>query len=154
SCPEARCSRSSTSSTRTCVRVPRRSSPGSSSPPIPWWVSALDVACLVLLGYAVSAMFGHRRRLALGPVFLSLTSWWRLLLWAAIVFTVRHALWRAVPAHAHVSAWLVRFFRGDTMRAVWPAFLLSRAAVLTVGYIAVVELGFNPPRPWKALDNT
>lgn len=123
-----------------------------SSPP--WWISVLDAACVVLLGYAVSAMLGHRVRIAIGPIFISLTSWARLLLWMAVVLAVRHLLWRTPTWPAHVAQWFAATFRAEPFRAAFPAFALSRAIVLFVGYIAVVTIGFNPPRPFRALDNT
>ena len=133
--------------------MPRPSSPSPPSVAVPWWVSALDALCLVLLGYALSALAGHRVRIAAGPLYLSLTSWWRLLLWTAIVLAVRHALWRAVPWPAHVAGWVRRTFAAEPFRAAWPAFVVSRAVVLFVGYIAVVTIGFDPPRPFRALDS-
>ena len=126
--------------------------PRPSSPP-PWWISVLDAACVVLLGYAVSAVFGHRVRIAIGPVFISLTSWLRLLLWTAIILAVRHALWRAPSWPVHVAQWFGATFRSESCRAAFPAFALSRAVVLFVGYMAVATVGFDPPRPWRALDN-
>jgi Mannosyltransferase (PIG-V) len=134
--------------------VPRPSSPTASTPAIPWWVSALDAACIVLLAYAAVALFGHRIRFAIGPLYVSLTSWWRLLFWTAVVIGIRHALWRGVSWHAHVAASFRRFVGDPAVRAAWPAFLLSRVAALSVGYMAVVTIGFDPPRPWRALDNT
>ena len=135
------------SAVKVSCRVPRPSNP-------PWWISVLDALCLVLLGYAVSALLGHRVRIAIGPALLSLTSWPRLLLWTAAVLVVRHALWREVSWPAHVGAWARRFLGAEPFRAAWPVFLVSRAVVLLVGYIAVVTIGFDPPRPWRALDNT
>jgi hypothetical protein len=116
-------------------------------------VSVLDALCLVLLGYALSALAGHRVRIAMGPLYLSLTSWPRLLLWTAILQGVRHALWRTPAWPAHTAAWARALVGAEPFRAAWPAFVISRAAVLFVGYIAVVTIGFNPPRPFRALDN-
>lgn len=123
-----------------------------SSPP-PWWISALDALCLVLIAYAISAMLGHRVRIAFRPVYISLASWPRLLFWTAVILVARHAVWRTPAAPAHLVQWARGSFGAEPFRAAFPAFAVSRAATLFVGYIAVVTIGFNPPRPWRALDN-
>ena len=122
-----------------------------SSPP--WWISVLDAACVVLIGYAISAMLGHRVRIAFGPVYISLTSWPRLLLWTALILAARHALWRAPAWPVRVVAWARASLGAEPFRAAFPVFAVSRAVALFVGFMAVVTVGFNPPRPWRALAN-
>lgn len=122
-----------------------------SSPP--WWIGALDAVCLVLVAYAVSALLGHRVRIAIGPIYISLASWARLLLWTAVILVVRHALWRTPSWPAHLVQWMRASIGAEPFRAAWPAFLVSRAATVFVGYMAVVTIGFNPQPPFRALSN-
>jgi hypothetical protein len=98
-------------------------------------------------------MLGHRVRIAFGPIYISLASWPRLLLWTAVILIARHAIWRAPAWPLHVGAWIRAGVSAEAFRAAWPAFVLSRAAALVVGYLAVVTIGFNPPVPFRALSN-
>ena len=98
-------------------------------------------------------MLGHGARITIGPVRISLQSWWRLLVWMAAVLAVRHYLWPSDPWPFRIVGWLRAGVRADAFRAAWPPFVVSRVVALTVGYLAVIMIGFSPPRPFRALDN-
>jgi hypothetical protein len=64
----------------------------------PRWVTALDVACLIVLALMVRSMAGDGYRISLRPgVFLSLASWPRLALWLTALLALRYLAWSGVP---------------------------------------------------------
>lgn len=120
----------------------------------PWWISVLDVLGLVLLLLTFRAIVGHGARYALTSEFyLSFTSWPRTLLWTVALLAFRHLLWRQVPWHVRVTGWGRTLLKAESFRAAWPPFVVSRLMVTAVAYFAVATVGFEPPRPWRALDN-
>lgn len=117
---------------------------------VPRWVTGLDIVCLVLLGMLLrSGLGGGYRIVFTREIQVSMDSWLRLLAWLIVLLVIRHRAWRSVPWHARVIAWVRRAWAAETFRATWPAFVASRLLVLSVGYVAVVTVGFNPPPPWR-----
>jgi hypothetical protein len=119
----------------------------------PWWITALDILCLVLLALALLAMIGPGVRVSFHQLRISLVSWPRLLLWVGVVLLVRHWAWRAIAWHTRVLGWIRSWFANESWRAAWPPFVASRLVVTVVAYAAVAIIGFNPGRPWRALEN-
>src|SRR5262245_52851405 len=114
----------------------------------PRWARFLDLLCLLLIGVAaIVAGWGGFRERVIG-VRVALTSPYRVLIAAAVVALVRHAI---VPRPAIVQDLPRR------VRAAWRtpasaiarlAFVGTRPAILLVGYFAVVTLGYsNNGRP-------
>jgi hypothetical protein len=92
-------------------------------------------ACLFVFG-------GFREHVS--GIRISFRSWHRLGALALVLIAVRHYFVRT-PTTAHVAARSVRRLWGsDSRRAVWPAFLSTRATVLLVGYLGVATVGFAP----------
>src|SRR5262245_62782737 len=121
----------------------------------PRWARFLDLLCLILIGVAavVAGWGGFRERV--NGVRVALTSPYRVLIAAAVVALVRHAL---VPHPAIVQDLPRR------VRAAWRtpasaiarlAFIGTRPAILLVGYFAVVTLGYsnNGRPPLRFADN-
>lgn len=119
----------------------------------PWWVTVLDVLSIVVLAYAIRALDGRGVRITLAGVQLSLTSWVRLLVWAAALIGARQWLWRGIPWHRRVAGWVRAGLASEAFRAAWPPALASRMLALGVGFFAVTTIGINPPRPFRAFDN-
>ena len=123
-------------------------------PVIPAWVTVVDVLCLVLLAMTVRSVFDDSYRIAVTAEWrLSLRSWPRIALWLALLLGVRHWVWRVVPWHRRIAAWMSALWHWTPVRAASGPFLVSRIMVLVVGYIAIHTFGFDPPRPWRALPN-
>ncbi len=122
--------------------------------PIPWWVTALDVACVILLAAILRSWFGGGYRITLMPgVQLSMDSVLRLWIWLALLLFARHLAWRLTPWHVRIAGWLRAATTSEPLRAAWPPFLTSRLMVSIVGFVAVATIGFETPQPWRALDN-
>ncbi|HJR60600.1 MAG TPA: mannosyltransferase family protein, partial [Vicinamibacterales bacterium] len=121
---------------------------------IPRWVTALDVACLIVLALLVRSMTDDDYRISLKPgLFLSLSSWPRLALWLTALLTLRYLTWRAIPWHVRVVVWLRALWRSEPLRRALPPFITSRLVVLMIGFLAVATIGFETPPVWRALDN-
>jgi hypothetical protein len=120
----------------------------------PWWITVLDVLALVLVLLTIRALVGGGMRIVLGDgARLSFTSWPRLALWTAVLLGIRHALWRQLPWHSHVLAWVRATVRAEPVRAVFAPFAVSRALVSLVGFIAVISIGMEQPRQTPFLEN-
>jgi hypothetical protein len=106
-----------------------------------------DLACLVLLALAVvvAEWGGFRERVA--GVRIALTSPWRLLVLAAIVAAVRHAVAPRPPIYADLPRRAVAAWRRPSARTAWSALVATRPIILFVGYLAVVMIGYNHGRP-------
>ncbi len=117
---------------------------------VPRWVTALDILALLLLGMLLRSALGGGYRIRITPgIQVSMDSELRLLAWLTVLLVVRHLAWRIVPWHTHVIAWVRCAWAAETFRATWPAFVLSRLVVLSVGYVAVLTIGFDPSPPWR-----
>ena len=113
-------------------------------PSLPLWVRATDVATIVLSVLVVHvALFGPLR---IGRI-LSIGTPWRALFVMGVVTGLRHYLVRTPPVHQRVWARLRSGWRTDAVQAVWPIVLVTRLAVLLVGYLAVASVGYAPGAP-------
>lgn len=119
------------------------------SPPerFPWWARALDVLAVaaVLVALTVFLTGGFREWLPFGRI--SVTSWTRPLLIAALALTVRHALRPRPILPAQLYASIRHWWRVSEAHAVWPIVVATRAGVLVVGFLAVVLIGYPPNAP-------
>lgn len=115
--------------------------------PLPRWVRAVDVVSLVVLALAVSVvLFGGFRVMVAGSR-VSVTGWWRPLLWAVALIVVRHWLHPRSPVWRRTWRGLTTWWRSPDTRAVLPIHLASRLGVLIVGFLAVVLIGFPSEPP-------
>lgn len=98
--------------------------------------------------------FGGFRVTILGQR-ISVTEWWRPLLWATGAIAVRHAIVRRHPLPRRIAAGVSGWWRNDDTRTVLPVFLASRFSVLVVGFLAVILIGLPPDGAtrWKIYRN-
>ena len=123
---------------------PLVNSPVTPGPSPPLWVRAADVATIVLGVLVVHvAIFGSLRMGSL----LSIGEPWRALVLLTVTTGLRHYSVRTPPLHRRVWTALRAGWRADACRAVWPIVVGTRLAVLLVGYLAVVSLGFPEGAP-------
>lgn len=123
-------------------------SPPAESPSPPRWARSLDLLCLVLVGLAliVAGWGGFRERVA--GIRVALTSPYRLLIAAAALAIVRHAIVRRPNIFSDASARIASGWRTAAGRSATLAFVGTRPAILLIGYFAVVTLGYsNNGRP-------
>jgi hypothetical protein len=110
---------------------------------LPRWVRAADIATLGLSVIVVHVgIFGP-----LGAGGLSVGDPWRALLLLVVVAGFRHYQVRTPPLHRRVWSGLRRNWRSEAVQAVWPIVVVTRLAVLLVGYLAVVSIGFPEGEP-------
>ena len=116
---------------------------------------ALDILGVLafLLGVTVFFTGGFREWLPWGRV--SLTSWERPLIIAAIVVVGRHWLVPRPTLWARLTHWRRAVAVAPGVRQAVPIVLTTRTGVLLVGFLAVVMLGYRPdvPVPWRVSEN-
>lgn len=86
---------------------------------------------------------------------ISVTSWWRPLVLSMLLLAARH-WWQPRPSIAmRAAAWWRALYAAPGVRAVWPITVGSRAAVLAVGFLAVVLFGYRDDIevPWRLYEN-
>jgi hypothetical protein len=111
---------------------------------LPRWATALDVVAVVMAILTISVLvFGGFRVTILGQR-ISVTEWWRPVLWAIGAVAVRHAIVGRTPLPRRIAAGVGAWWRNDDTRTVLPVFLASRLSVLVVGFLAVVLIGLPP----------
>jgi hypothetical protein len=119
------------------------SEPSSSPfPSPPGWARGLDVLCLVLVLLALIVAVGGGFRESIGGVRVAVTSPLRLLIAAAVVSFIRHA---AAP-HPSILRDMPRRLAAlwtPEARMAWRVLLGTRAAMLFIGYFAVLTFGFG-----------
>lgn len=93
-----------------------------------------------MLALALTIFGGIRFRLMGARI--SLMDPWRIWAAAAGVIVLRHLLHRRAPLYGRFLGAVRRLLRDEAVRAVWPAWLLTRAGVLVVGSLAVATFGF------------
>jgi hypothetical protein len=128
------------------------------SPTLPRWVRLLDATALLRLLIAAMLIPGDGIRLELGHVRVSITSALRLVFWAGVVITARHAFYRQPLLTTRVLGWLrsdvlhadVRFVSGIMLATRIPPILIG---LLTIGTIGVQTLDWYQPyqNPWLNL---
>jgi Mannosyltransferase (PIG-V) len=122
-------------------------SPSSDRNSVARWVAVADGLTMAggLLGVIVAVGGGFR--FWLGNFRLSVTSPIRLLVFAVLVGLVRHAVVGRPTLLSRVIEAARRVSSTDEWRAVWPAFVVTRAMVLVVGLLAVYTVGFPKEKP-------
>ena len=106
---------------------------------------------IVALSVAISGGF----RILAFDARLGVTDWWRPALWSALALITRHAILRRDPLPRRVAGGVTAWWRSPDTRAVLPIHLGTRLAVLVIGFLAVILIGF-PPRgttPWNIYGN-
>lgn len=122
---------------------------------LPRWATALDGVAVVMAILTISVLvFGGFRVTILGQR-ISVTEWWRPVLWAIAAVAVRHAIVRHTPLPRRLAAGVGAWWRNSDTRTVVPVFLASRLSVLVVGFLAVVLIGLPPDGAsrWKIYRN-
>lgn len=122
--------------------------PAEAGPAVPAWAFALDVLTVVLALLAFEVLLFRGFRFEVLDTRVSVTSWIRPLFWAALLTVVRHAVVPR-PSLPHIARGWIHGERPGALRAVAPAFVISRVAVLFVGLVAVHTIGLPVPAPFR-----
>ena len=117
-------------------------SPSSDRKSVARWVAVADGVTVAACLLAVIVAIGGGFRFWLGDVRVSVTSPIRLLIYAALVGLVRHAIVRRPTLLSHARKAARHVCSAEEWSAVWPAFVVTRTMVLAVGLLAVYTVGF------------
>jgi hypothetical protein len=102
---------------------------------------------LAALFVAVIAALGGGYRFSVGTLRVSVTSWHTPLLVAVAAGAIRHVLLRGRPLPRRLRDACDRLSNVDGWPAAWRPFVVTRAAVLAVGVLAVYTVGYPPAAP-------
>jgi Mannosyltransferase (PIG-V) len=108
---------------------------------LPRWARIVDVLCFLLIVVAAIVAFSGGFRLRAGGLRLALTSPFRLIVWAAVLSVVRHALVRQPSAFRFLGS---LFAALDTvpLRTAAIVALGTRPAIFFVGYVSIFAFGY------------
>ncbi len=121
---------------------------------LPRWARVVDLLCFTILIVAAIVAVSGGFRLRIGTVRLALTSPLRLLLWAAVLGAVRHALVREPSAFRFLWSLAARLNTAPLGAAAIVA-LGTRPVIFFVGYVSIYAFGFatGPRPPVRFFDN-
>ncbi|MGE0866157.1 MAG: mannosyltransferase family protein [Vicinamibacterales bacterium] len=122
---------------------------------LPKWATALDIVAVAMAIVALSVIIGGGFRLTIFGERLSVTDWWRPVLWSLVALGIRHALVRRHPLPQRVAVAVSRWWRDPVTKSVLPIHLATRGGVLVVGFLAVILIGFPPEASsrWRIYSN-
>ena len=120
---------------------------------VPRWVSVADVLTVAGCLLAVIVEIGGGFRFWLGDARISVTSPIRLLVYSLLVGLVRHAVVRRPTLLSQATKAARSVCSAEEWSAVWPAFVVTRVMVLSVGLLAVYTIGFPAERPPYRISN-
>jgi hypothetical protein len=118
------------------------------SPPVfPRWARAADYLTflIVIIALVVAASGGMKIRYHDWK--FTMTSPYRLIVWAAAIALVRHFFVRQQPIYRQLPADIARWYRSTPFRAAAAAFTGTRPAIFFVGYLAIFLFGYPPGAP-------
>jgi len=110
----------------------------------PRWARVADAVTIAVVALAADVAVSGGMAFSLGSVRLSIRSPGRLVIAALAIAILRHAAVRADPLHARLARGLARIRRSDAAPVALGA-LVSRVAVVLVGFFAVVTFGLSKP---------
>ena len=119
----------------------------------PIWVHWLDIITLLLVIDAIAVASFGGWRLALGDSSLTVTSAWRLAVAAGLLTALRHGVLPRPTLADRLRAWLANPLVSPAGAAAWAVCLTTRAAVLAVGFLAVLAVGFSPAPEHRVSDH-
>jgi hypothetical protein len=120
------------------------STPPSHSPHTPRWVRAADLVCLLLIALAAIVAMSGGFRQRVGDWRIAVTSPYPLLLWALAIGVLRHVVARSTPVYQDLPRRVVAWWSIPGVRTAAAAVVGTRPAILFVGYLAVLMIGYAP----------
>jgi hypothetical protein len=134
--------------------MPSPTSPAPLPSETPRWVRAIDALCFALLILSVVVAMSGGFRVRLGAWRVAVTSPYSTLLWAFLIGIVRHFLAPATPVYRDLPARLSRWWRQPGVHTAAIVVAGTRPAMLFVGYMAVLLIGYPPgPAPPMQINN-
>lgn len=122
------------------------------SPPVlPRWARAADYLSLLIVIIAIVIAASGGVRIKHGDWRFTMTSPYRLIVWAVAIALVRYAFARQQPIYRHLPAAISRWVRSTPFRAAANAWVGTRPVIFLVGYLAVFVIGYAPQADMKVL---
>jgi hypothetical protein len=112
------------------------------TPPLPLWVRIVDGLTVATTTILLSNVLFDGFRLRVGNERITATSTLRTLIILLVLLGIRHWRVRTPAIWTRLANWAVRVWHSPTTALVVPAWAVSRFAVLLVGYLAVIFIGF------------
>ena len=127
----------------------------SPSPPSPpRWARIVDFICLLLILVAITIAVSGGFRVRGAGLRFALTSPYRLLVWVIVLGVLRHLASPQAPIYRDLPARLAAAWRTPGVQTAAGAALSTRLAILFVGYLAIVTLGYREGgAPWRLFQN-
>jgi hypothetical protein len=122
-----------------------------SQPLLPRWARAADYLALLIVVVAIVIAASGGVRVRYLDWRFTMTSPYRLLVWAAAIAILRSVFARQEPIYRHLPAAVVRWVRSTPFRAAGAALVGTRPAIFLVGYLAVAVIGYAPNANMKEL---
>jgi hypothetical protein len=124
------------------------------STPLPRWARLLDFVGVGLLAFSVIVAMSGGFRLYAAGLRIGVTSPYRPLLWALVVAVIRHVAAPQHPVYREVPRQVAEWFHVPAVRAAAMPFVGTRPAMLFVGYLAVLMIGYEGGRlPLRFFNN-
>jgi hypothetical protein len=119
------------------------------SPPVlPRWARAADYLSLLIVLIAIVIAASGGVRIKYGDWRFTMTSPYRLIVWAAAIALVRYAFARQQPIYRHLPPAISRWVRSTPFRAAANAMDLGLVAILIVARpLLLAAVGREPPDP-------
>jgi hypothetical protein len=134
--------------------MPSPSARTSLSSESPRWVRGIDGLCLALVVLSLFVAISGGFRIRLGAWRVAMTSPYSTLLWALALAIVRHVLAPATPVYRDLPARLSAWWRQPGVHTAALVVAGTRPAILFVGYMAVLVIGYPPgPAPPMQVNN-
>lgn len=108
---------------------------------MPLWARATDVVAVIFAAAGLSVVAFGGFRVALLGVVITADDAIRPLAISVVLFVLRHLKRRTPSQAARISRWIRAFVHADSVRAIAPVFLWSRAGVLLVAALSVSTFG-------------
>jgi hypothetical protein len=123
-------------------------------PPLPRWARAADIAAMLLMILAIISAVSGGLRARIGTWHVSLTSPFRLLIWATAIIVTRHLIERRQPLYQRAWSEAAAWRRSVPLRTAAIVVISTRPAVILAGYLAVVMFGYPPgTEPFHDFEN-
>ncbi len=114
---------------------------------LPSWARAADYIVFLLFIIALTVPLSGGVRLRSGALRFTVTSPYRLVVWAALIVFLRHIFARQQPIHRHLWEAIHRWASSTPVRAAATTLIGTRLAIFLIGYLAVLVIGYPPGAP-------
>jgi hypothetical protein len=119
----------------------------------PLWIRAADALTVLLLASAASIAVYGGFKIRFGNTVITAHSAVRLLLFAVALAAVRHYFAPTPTIAGRTFRLLQRVRSAEPFRAIAPSFVLSRAVILFVAYLSVINVGYPQKVAFRVSDN-